>query len=204
MFCWHTSGKQQDKTTSSAAARCRSEWRLRYGGIGTVFWLTIFVTAQYPPPDFLETLRPIRERCANESGVGADAIRQFSDGESHDADSQLKCYMACMFEVSDVLGPDGDVHLETLYNRLPQSMKAAALKMGVPCLKIQGEGRCERAYYLHSCWKRSDPEHYFIVWELLCDSYDRLPDLCTINAIITPVAAYRKHVLLQHIGFYYQ
>lgn len=117
---------------------------------------------QYPPPELLAELLPIHAVCVRQTGVSEAAIAEFSDGAEHD-DPLLKCYMACVFEESQVIGPNGDVHLETLYNRLPDSMKKVALKMGLPCLKINGEGRCERAFWLNRCWKRTDPTHYFII-----------------------------------------
>lgn len=117
---------------------------------------------QYPPPEFVEVLQPIHTTCVHKTGVSEVAITTFSEGAVH-ADAQLKCYMACVFEETDMYGANGEVHLESVYNALPDSMKDVALKMGLACLKVRGEGRCERAFWLHSCWRRIDPVHYFLV-----------------------------------------
>lgn len=125
---------------------------------------------QYPPPELLESLRPVHAACVQRTGVSEATIVEYSDARHPDDAAhaatdieQLKCYMACVFEQTQVVDRNGDVHLETLYNRLPDSMKDVALKMGLRCLKVSGSGPCERAFWLHSCWKRSDPMHYFII-----------------------------------------
>jgi hypothetical protein len=57
---------------------------------------------------------------------------------------------------------DGNVHLEKLHEALPDSMHDIALHMGKRCLYPQGDNLCEKAFWLHSCWKTADPKHYFL------------------------------------------
>lgn len=89
--------------------------------------------------------------------VFAAAIKEFSDGEVHE-DEKLKCYMYCVFDETDVLHEDGEVHLEKLLDRLPDSMHDIAVNMGKRCLYPKGDTKCERAFWLHRCWKQADPK----------------------------------------------
>lgn len=118
--------------------------------------------AEYPPPELLELLRPIHDTCVAQTGVTDEAIIKFSDDEIHE-DANLKCYMNCIFHQTGVMDENNNVHLEKLLNSLPDSMKDIALKMGVKCLKVKGDTECERAFWLHKCWKTTDPKHYFLV-----------------------------------------
>lgn len=92
----------------------------------------------------------------------AEAIKEFSDGEVHE-DEKLKCYMYCVFDETDVLHEDGEVHLEKLLDRLPDSMHDIAVNMGKRCLYPKGDTKCERAFWLHRCWKQADPKVNVIV-----------------------------------------
>lgn len=53
---------------------------------------------------------------------------------------------------------DGNVHLEKLHDMLPESMHDIAMHMGKKCLYPQGDTQCERAFWLHKCWKTADPK----------------------------------------------
>nr|ANA52575.1 odorant binding protein 1 [Bradysia odoriphaga]AWC08412.1 odorant-binding protein 1 [Bradysia odoriphaga] len=125
---------------------------------------------QYPPPEFLKALQPIHDVCVAKHGVTDEAIQQFSDGEIHE-DEAMKCYMNCLFHEARVVDENGEVHLEMVHELLPESMKDIALNMGKKCLYPKGETQCDRAFWLHSCWKKADPKHYFLpgqhVWYLL-------------------------------------
>lgn len=72
--------------------------------------------------------------------------------------------MYCIFEVSEVVDEKGDVFLEKLHKSLPESMQDIVLKMGLKCLKVVGETRCERAFWLHKCWKTADPRVSYIIY----------------------------------------
>lgn len=65
--------------------------------------------------------------------------------------------MYCIFDEADVLHDDGEVHLEKVLDLLPDSMHDIALNMGKKCLYPKGDTNCERAFWLHSCWKKADP-----------------------------------------------
>ncbi|XP_050100489.1 pheromone-binding protein-related protein 6 [Anopheles aquasalis] len=118
--------------------------------------------AEYPPPELLEALRPLHDTCVKKTGVTDEAIKKFSDEEIHE-DEKLKCYMNCLFHEAKVVDDNGDVHLEKLHDSLPDSMHNIALHMGKRCLYPEGETLCEKAFWLHKCWKQSDPKHYFLV-----------------------------------------
>lgn len=89
-----------------------------------------------------------------------EAIKKFSDGPAHD-DEALKCYMHCLLDDGGMVDENGNVLLEKLHDSLPEMMKPIAMKMGLKCLKIKGDTACERAFWLNSCWKQSDPKVYF-------------------------------------------
>ena len=86
----------------------------------------------------------------------SEAIKEFSDGEIHE-DEKLKCYMNCIFHEAQVVDENGNVHLEKLHDMLPESMSDIALNMGKKCLYPKGDTQCERAFWLHKCWKTADP-----------------------------------------------
>ncbi|XP_033149915.1 uncharacterized protein LOC108603747 [Drosophila busckii] len=111
----------------------------------------------YPPPELLKELAPVHDTCVGKTGVTEAAIKEFSDGEVHE-DEKLKCYMYCVFDQTDVLHEDGEVHLEKLLDRLPDSMHDIAVNMGKRCLYPKGDNKCERAFWLHRCWKTADPK----------------------------------------------
>ncbi|XP_032597537.1 general odorant-binding protein 83a [Drosophila grimshawi] len=115
----------------------------------------------YPPPELLKALAPVHDTCVAKTGVTEAAIKEFSDGEVHE-DEKLKCYMYCVFDETDVLHEDGEVHLEKLLDRL-DSMHDIAINMGKRCLYPKGDTKCERAFWLHRCWKQADPKHYFLI-----------------------------------------
>lgn len=87
----------------------------------------------------------------------SEAIQKFSDGEIHE-DEAMKCYMNCLFHEARVVGDDGEVHIDKLHDYLPDSMSDIALNMGKKCLYPKGETQCDRAFWLHSCWKKADPK----------------------------------------------
>lgn len=54
--------------------------------------------AEYPPPELLEAVKPIRKICIAKTGVTEEAIKEFSDGQVHE-DEKLKCYMVMMLKL---------------------------------------------------------------------------------------------------------
>ena len=81
--------------------------------------------------------------------------------------------MDCLFKEFDVVDSTGHVHFEKLHDRLPESMKDIGMNMGRRCLNPVGENLCEKAYWLHKCWKEADPRvcllFIFIIFPfLLC------------------------------------
>lgn len=75
------------------------------------------------------------------------------------------------FKVDDT----GNVHLEKLHASLPDSMHDIALHMGKRCLYPKGENLCEKAFWLHKCWKQADPkvsENKTLIFIVICMSFD--------------------------------
>lgn len=88
--------------------------------------------------------------------VPKEHIKEFSDGEPIE-DEALKCYMNCLFHEVEVVDDTGHVHFEKLINRIPESMKERAMPVITKCQNPVGPNLCEKAYWLHKCWKREDP-----------------------------------------------
>lgn len=116
----------------------------------------------WPPPELIEILRPARAACIKKTGVTEEAIKKFSDEEIHE-DEALKCYMSCIFHETNVVDDTGHVHLEKLLKSLPERMHDIAFSMGKKCLYPVGDNMCEKAFWLHKCWKTQDPVHYFLI-----------------------------------------
>lgn len=92
-----------------------------------------------------------------------EAIRRFSDIEVHE-DESLKCYMNCLFHEFAVVDDNGDAHFEKIRAVVPDSMKFIFDNMAAGCMHPKGDNNlCEKAFWLHKCWKAADPKHYFIV-----------------------------------------
>lgn len=88
--------------------------------------------------------------------VRSEAIQRFSDVEVHD-NEPLKCYMSCLFHEFGMTDEAGDAHFERILSRLPASMQPVVQAMLANCEHPQGPNLCERAFWLHSCFKRLDP-----------------------------------------------
>uniref|UniRef100_A0A240PK07 Uncharacterized protein n=1 Tax=Anopheles christyi TaxID=43041 RepID=A0A240PK07_9DIPT len=119
--------------------------------------------AEYPPPKTLGFLLPLGERCKQETGVSGEAIKRFSDADIFDDDRALKCYMDCMFRLTNVTDDRGELHMGKLLEHVPHEFEDIALRMGVKCTRPKGKDVCERAFWFHKCWKTSDPVHYYLV-----------------------------------------
>lgn len=65
--------------------------------------------------------------------------------------------MSCLFHEFNVVDDQGDAHFEKIMNRIPDSMKEIARAMLASCEHPKGDNLCERAYWLHKCWKELDP-----------------------------------------------
>nr|AXS77544.1 odorant binding protein OBP12 [Sitodiplosis mosellana] len=120
---------------------------------------------QWPPPEVVAIVQPMRIVCQEKTGVTDEAIREFSDGEIHE-DEALKCYMDCLFKEARVVDENGELHLEKLathIEKLDEEIQMIAIRMGKKCLRVKGENQCERAFWHHKCWKTADPKHYFLL-----------------------------------------
>ncbi|XP_059617218.1 general odorant-binding protein 83a-like [Phlebotomus argentipes] len=119
----------------------------------------------YPPRDVLEEYRPLRMLCMQESGATEKIIEEFSDGDhlSPIEDRALMCYMNCIFHKAEVVDDTGHVHFEKLRLKVPEDLKDIGHNMLSQCENPVGADLCEKAYWLHLCFKRADPVHYFLV-----------------------------------------
>lgn len=92
------------------------------------------------------------------------AIEKFISGPVPAAeDPKLKTYMSCIFTDLNIVGPNGNLMLEKLLEQLPDSTKDVALAMAKDCMDLQGTTLEDKVWWLHQCWKKADPVHYFIV-----------------------------------------
>uniref|UniRef100_A0A1L8DPG7 Putative odorant-binding protein 1 n=2 Tax=Nyssomyia neivai TaxID=330878 RepID=A0A1L8DPG7_9DIPT len=119
----------------------------------------------YPPRDVLEEYRPMRQQCMAESGATELIVEEFSNGDhlSPIDDRALKCYMNCIFHKAEVVDDTGHVHFEKLRGKVPDDLKDIGYPMLSKCVDPIGEDLCEKAYWLHKCFKQADPVHYFLV-----------------------------------------
>ncbi|KAJ6641117.1 Pheromone-binding protein-related protein 6 [Pseudolycoriella hygida] len=123
---------------------------------------------KWPPPEFLEFIKPIRKSCQEKTGVSDAAIAEFSDGQVHE-DAALKCYMNCLFHEFKVVDDKGEVHfekIETHVAKLDEEVRHIASNLIAKCQNPTGADQCERAFSIHKCWKTNDPkvtlEFFFI------------------------------------------
>lgn len=65
--------------------------------------------------------------------------------------------MNCLFHEFGMVDDQGDAHFDKILNRLPESMQAVAKNMLQQCEHPQGPNLCERAFWLHTCFKNVDP-----------------------------------------------
>ncbi|XP_037824211.1 pheromone-binding protein-related protein 6-like isoform X2 [Lucilia sericata] len=117
--------------------------------------------ADWPPSSILKMAKPFHDICVEKTGVTEEAIKEFSDGEIHE-DEALKCYMNCLFHEIDVVDENGDVHLETLFNTMPNTVRDLVIKASENCVHPEGDTLCHKAWWFHQCWKKADPVHYFL------------------------------------------
>nr|QWF76624.1 odorant binding protein 2 [Anopheles sinensis] len=119
--------------------------------------------ADYPPPKSVALLTRLGVECIAETGVSPSAIKRFSDEDIFEDDYKLKCYMSCLFRLTNVTDDNGELHLGKLLDTIPIEYEDIMLKMGARCTKPKGKDQCERAFWFHKCWKKSDPVYYYLV-----------------------------------------
>lgn len=90
-----------------------------------------------------------------------EAIKEFSDGRIHE-DDKLKCYMSCVFHESSMVDDDGKVNLVRVHEQFEydDTIHMIMMNMMRKCLYPEGGDLCEKAFFLHQCWKRADPKVY--------------------------------------------
>lgn len=93
------------------------------------------------------------------SFVDLEAIKEFSDGQVHE-DDKLKCYMSCAFHETGMMDPDDKVNLVRVLDvfEYDNHLHMIVINMMRKCLYPQGDNNCEKAFYLHKCWKNADPK----------------------------------------------
>lgn len=94
----------------------------------------------------------------------SEAIKEFDHGEVIE-DATLKCYMHCIFDKVGLLSSKGDLFLMRLLDHIKsEDNQNTAYEMGRKCLyPPEGADKCEKSFYFHECWKKSDPKHYFLI-----------------------------------------
>lgn len=144
----------------------------------------------------LEWLRPAATECRERTGVSEgfkkhilfiflefensmtfilpEAIKDFDSGEIERIEihenSSLKCYMYCVFEMTELINDKGDLfimkladHIESNYDDEVQNI---AFQMGRKCLRAEGDNNCKKAFWYHKCWKSKDPVVCFFFFSL--------------------------------------
>lgn len=100
-----------------------------------------------------------------------EAIKEFDSGDIHE-DANLKCYMLCIFEAMDIWGEDDRLHLMKLADHLDENydeeIQDIAIRMGRKCVRVEGDNKCERAFWYHKCWKMQDPRVSSILGIFCC------------------------------------
>lgn len=95
-----------------------------------------------------------------------EAIKEFDSGDIHD-DANLKCYMHCIFEAMDLWGDDDKLHIMKMADHLEEhydeEIQDIAIRMGRKCVRVEGENKCDRAFWYHKCWKTQDPKVSFLL-----------------------------------------
>lgn len=69
--------------------------------------------------------------------------------------------MNCVFHEAQVVDDNGEVHFEkiqTHVDRWDQEIRDIATNILKPCTKPEGADLCERAFWVHKCWKTTDPK----------------------------------------------
>lgn len=67
--------------------------------------------------------------------------------------------MNCLFHEYEVVDDGGDLHVDKVKIKIPDSVKEVAYRLLDTCLGAHepGETLCDRAFLLHTCWKQADP-----------------------------------------------
>lgn len=143
---------------------------------------------KWPPPHLIEEMKPTHEKCVAKTGVtegkyfiynllikgiiltwkikhfilfifDSEAIKEFSDGQIHE-DDKLKCYMSCVFHETGMMDTDDKVNLVRVHEvfEYDGQLHMIVINMMRKCLYPQGENMCEKAFFLHKCWKNADPK----------------------------------------------
>ncbi|XP_031630853.1 pheromone-binding protein-related protein 6-like [Contarinia nasturtii] len=122
---------------------------------------------EWPTPELLKFLAPIRKKCQAQIGISDEAIKEYDVGDSLDAKQSVKCYMACIFRESNAIAPNGDVNMSTfepLLSNMSDELKTALGKLFVACPgNMTAEDDCERIYLHSRCMKEADPKIYFLI-----------------------------------------
>lgn len=69
-------------------------------------------------------------------------------------------YRQCLFVESKSVDEHGEVHLELLQSHyidnLDREIQNIFLSIGKKCIYPEGETLCDRAWWYHNCWKKTD------------------------------------------------
>lgn len=71
--------------------------------------------------------------------------------------------MNCLFHEFSVVDDNGDVHLETLFQSIPGSLRDLLVKASENCVHPEGDTLCHKAWWFHQCWKKAD-RSFLLVW----------------------------------------
>ncbi|XP_055586874.1 general odorant-binding protein 83a-like [Uranotaenia lowii] len=126
--------------------------------------LTVLRDSSYPPEYLVNLVKNSLDKCHSETDIEESVISRFRDDEDDEGTPKLGCYLFCIFNSSEFWMNDRDeLDIMKILDIIPKSFETHALKMGLRCLKVKGNDKCERSLWYHNCWKKTDPEHYFLM-----------------------------------------
>ncbi|KAM3967922.1 general odorant-binding protein 83a [Aphomia sociella] len=110
-----------------------------------------------------EIMEHIHNECVSKTGVAEEDIINCENGIFKD-DIKLKCYMYCLLEETSLVDENEVVDYDMLVSFIPEEYVKRATNMIYACkyLDTKDKGKYQRAFDVHKCLYKKDPEFYFI------------------------------------------
>ncbi|XP_062538801.1 general odorant-binding protein 83a-like [Armigeres subalbatus] len=126
--------------------------------------LTALRGADYPPMYLVSLVKAALDKCHEQIHIDDAVIQQFRDDGDFEGTEQLGCYLHCVFREKGYWIPEKrEIDIMKILDIVPKDFEQAALKMGLRCMKVKGDDDCARSLWYHSCWKKNDPAHYYLI-----------------------------------------
>ncbi|KAF5297530.1 hypothetical protein FQR65_LT09961 [Abscondita terminalis] len=123
--------------------------------LACVFSASYQMTLKETHPDFYERIQKYTDDCISESKANAgDVEEMFDKGEFPNNKQELKCFMKCILEKTDILNGDGEVQKSGIKAALPEDSDAKKAEEIIDnCMKVKSDDPCETAYEFIKCCK---------------------------------------------------